>query len=68
MPQESSDSASRPDRPRWLGYAQLAAILAAINAYTKHEQSAARHRSRWAYEGRFRATRNHLRWAARDRR
>lgn len=46
----------------------MAAILAAINAYTKHERSAARHRFRWAYEGRFRATRNHLRWAARDRR
>ena len=30
MPQDSSDSASRPDRPRWLGYAQLAAILIAI--------------------------------------
>ena len=45
----------------------MAAILAAINAYRKHEQSTARPRSRWAYEGRFRATRNHLRWAARDR-
>ena len=30
MPQESSDSASRADRPRWLGYAQLGLILIAI--------------------------------------
>ena len=30
MSQETADSASRPDRPRWLGYAQLAAILIAI--------------------------------------
>ncbi len=30
MPQETADSASGPERPRWLGYAQLAAILAAI--------------------------------------
>ena len=30
MPQESSDSASRPERPRWLGYAQLGGILIAI--------------------------------------
>lgn len=32
MSQETADSASRPDRPRWLGYAQLAAILIAIVA------------------------------------
>ncbi|MDE0703649.1 MAG: efflux RND transporter periplasmic adaptor subunit [Rhodospirillaceae bacterium] len=30
MPQDTADSGSGPDRPRWLGYAQLAAILAAI--------------------------------------
>ena len=30
MPQEPSDSASRPDRPQWLGYAQLGLILVAI--------------------------------------
>ena len=30
MPQDSSDTAGRPDRPRWLGYAQLGLILVAI--------------------------------------
>ena len=30
MSQETADSASRPDRPRWLGYAQLGGILIAI--------------------------------------
>ena len=46
----------------------MAAILAAINAYTEHERIVARPPSRWAYEGRLRATRNHLPWAAHDRR
>ena len=30
MSQETADSASRPERPRWLGYAQLGLILIAI--------------------------------------
>ncbi len=30
MPQETADTGSGPKRPRWLGYAQLAVILAAI--------------------------------------
>ena len=46
----------------------MAAILAAINAYTESERTAARPRSRWAYEGRVLATRNHLPWGARNRR